>query len=271
LAAAVCGYIVIAALDFPLERIEHQLYLYLIAGCITASYVRNRTQQKPQNNRNVRMLIVGSAALVSGGLIVSAYRFSGELHTQRMYTAHHAADWSTMMDEAEQASNPFYQLDPTTTPLTWYQGVTLFSQDHIPEAKNRFMEALKLHPYNIHVLNNLASCYEKEGDHRTAIHYYRKALSYSPGFEEALLNLSAVYFNTGAYQKAYTTINRCLPECKDPKYASFLPAILMKKVIADCSGKEVILPDSRQLSVGYQQVRKQHKLPVYNCKHNRFE
>ena len=48
----------------------------------------------------------------------------------------------------------------------------------------------------------------------------------SKDFEEVLLNLSAVYFNMLQYQKAFEMIDQCSVDSQDPKYRSFLKAIL---------------------------------------------
>jgi tetratricopeptide (TPR) repeat protein len=128
-------------------------------------------------------------------------------------------------------------LDPTSVPIAWYKGVAFFSLEDFTRAKQQFELANTIHPYNIHVMNNLASCYEKLNRHDQAIRYYRKALHYSSGFEEARLNLSAVYYNTKAYEKAFQTIDRCDTSSTDPKYATFLPAILSKKAELSLKGQ----------------------------------
>ena len=50
-------------------------------------------------------------------------------------------------------------------------------------------------PYHLHTLNNLATCFELKGQRDEAIKYYLKALDISPKFEDASVNLAAIYFN----------------------------------------------------------------------------
>jgi tetratricopeptide (TPR) repeat protein len=113
-----------------------------------------------------------------------------------------------------------------SAPIDWYMGVAHFTQGSINEAKICFDAAYKLHPYHIHVLNNLASCYESLGNHQHAISLYSKALDISKDFEESLLNLAAVYFNISDIQKAFETISKCSIYSENPNYRVYLKAIL---------------------------------------------
>ena len=56
-------------------------------------------------------------------------------------------------------------------------------------ALDDFKKAYAHHPNNIHVLNNLGTCYALLQHPEKAIEFYRKALEISPGFERCLINL----------------------------------------------------------------------------------
>jgi tetratricopeptide (TPR) repeat protein len=132
---------------------------------------------------------------------------------------------------ARQAEGLFYKIDSRTIPLEWYKGVAIFSKQQYPESETCFEKAYDLTPYNIHVMNNLASSYEINGKRQDAIKTYQEALKISPNFEEARLNLAAVYFNNTEYGKAFNTIDSCSTQTKDPKYKIFLPPILKGKAV----------------------------------------
>ena len=93
-----------------------------------------------------------------------------------------------------------------------------------------FEKAYKIAPYNIHVLNNLATCYANLGQTKKAIEYFNKALSISSNFEESILNLSGLYYNIHDFNNAYLTILKCNENSTDPKYIKFLYPILIEKV-----------------------------------------
>ena len=237
--AAIAGYIMIAFVDFPLERIEHQLLLFLMFSIITAHYYNLLKTDKTSKKTMVKLpvLIIFLVVPVLFSFIISVSRCSGEYHTHKMYDARSAANWKLMVKEADKAVSSYYVMDPMSVPISWYKGVALFSSGNINKAKTSFENAYKIHPYNIHVLNNLASCYESMGEHKKAEEFYLKALSISSDFEEARLNLSAVYFNMKDYEKAFEIIDKCDVNCVDPKYQSFLPAIL-KSWIDDVISKQ---------------------------------
>jgi len=230
--AAIIGYLIIAFVDFPLERIEHQILLYLIFSVITANYYNEITICKPAKNTIVKLslsiILLFLSVLFS--LFVSISRYSGEYHTHKLYNAHKKANWDLMIKEADKAINFCYFMDPMSAPIEWYKGVALFSSGNISVAKTCFEQAYSIHPYNIHVLNNLASCYETLKEHKKAEEFYLKALSISSEFEEARLNLSAVYYNIGDYEKAFEMIDKCSINSTDIKYQSFLPVILDSKI-----------------------------------------
>ena len=237
--ATIIGYLVISFVDFPLERIEHQILLYLIFSIITAKYYDNYITHKISKKTIIKLplLLILLILPVLYSFIVSLNRYSGEYHTHKLYNAHHQSNWNLMIKEADKAINSCYVLDPMSTPIEWYKGVALFSSGNIDKAKLRFEKAYAIHPYNIHVLNNLASCYESSGDHKKAEETYLKALSISSSFEEARLNLSAVYYNMKEFEKAFEMIDKCDINSIDPKYQTFLPVIL-KSYIDVLSNKQ---------------------------------
>jgi tetratricopeptide (TPR) repeat protein len=226
--AAVSSYVLIACIDFPLERIEHQLLVYLLFSMVVAQFYTTirKPVAEPTNSLNFPIIaaLLFLPVLFSG--IVSYKRFIGEYHTQCLYGFERISDWTRMNKESEKAMNTFYSMDPMSAPIHWYKGVALFSSGDTYGAKTSFETAYALHPYNVHVLNNLASCYEQLKMHDKAKETYQKALTISSEFEEARLNLSAVYYNMQAYDKAFETIDKCDTQSKDEKYKLFLQAIL---------------------------------------------
>ena len=226
--STVVGYLIIAFFDFPLERIEHQIVLYLLFAFVLASYYKDIIKERNRKIQNLVSFLYLFSILFS--FIVCVNRYIGEVHTQNMYSAHRSSNWKVMIAEASEAKNMFYEFDPTSMPLDWYIGVANFSLGNIYLAKENFMDARRISPYNIHVFNNLGSCFEQESNHEMAIKYYKKALAISSSFEESILNLSAVYFNQKEIEKAYIVINTCNVNSRDSKYQTFLLAILSAKL-----------------------------------------
>ena len=229
--ATIIGYALISFVDFPLERIEHNVLFFLLLSIVATEYFS--LQATPQAKRSPvgRKPGVRILGLCIFTFIVGAYRLNGEFHTHKLITAHWNSDWPKMISEKKKAENAFYNLDYYSAPLSWYSGVAQFNLDNLSNAIGDFEEAYKIHPYNIHVLNNLASAYEKSNRHAEAIEFYLKALAISGNFRESLLNLSGAYYNNSEYENAFQTIIKCKIDTSDKKYVTFLKAILTKKNI----------------------------------------
>ena len=227
---AIIGYCFISFFDFPFERIEHQLLLYIIFSITIAEFYTHFNNQSKKIV--VPSLLLFFTILLTSifSIIVASNRAKGEFHTTIISQALKNNDFNTMISEVDEINNIYCRIDPMSVPLLWYKGVGLFSLNRIKEAQNVFEQALKYTPYNIHVLNNLGSCYEKSGDHKKGEIFYNKALTISPHFEESILNLSAVYYNQKQYERAFKTIDKCLISSTDVKYSTFLSAILIEKI-----------------------------------------
>ncbi|MGB0882880.1 MAG: O-antigen ligase family protein [Vicingaceae bacterium] len=225
--ATVIGYGFISFLDFPLERIEHQVLLLLMFSIITAKYFKqfSALTTTSKNYNNYAVISLAFVLILFSGA-VSFNRYIGENHNKKLLKFKQKNNWRKVIEEAKLSTNTFYTIDPMSMPIEWYKGISLFYLSDIENATISFEKANKLHPYNIHIINNLASCYEQKKEHKKAETYYLKALSISSNFEESRLNLSAVYFNQKKYKKAFETIDLCDINSTNEKYHLFLPSIL---------------------------------------------
>lgn len=227
---ALIGFAFISFFDFPMERIEHQVLFFTFLAIILYRYnaiVKLNEMPKINFSKGLNTLFFVLAFFVSTVSIFVGYkRYVGEKQTVQIFAAHANGDWANLIRLVDDTKNDYYETDPMSIPLDWYKGVAQFSMDDFQNAKITFERAFKIAPYNIHVLNNLASTYEKLGFHDFAIKHYLESIRISPDFEESILNLSAVYFNTNNIQKAFETIEKCPVTSMDPKYPVFLKAIL---------------------------------------------
>ncbi|SCY73491.1 O-antigen ligase family protein [Flavobacterium caeni] len=226
--AGLVGFVLVSFFDFPIERIEH---LVLLAILLTLVMYRNTDGQPSPQQRTIPVRVVLYFAVIAGvfSLVVAGQRLVSEKHMFKVYAAQANGDTKEVLYGVRHAEGLFYTIDIKSIPLAWYQGVAEFSTQQFAESQKRFEQAYRLTPYNIHVLNNLASNYEVNGKRKEAMVFYRKALHISPYFEEARLNLAAVYFNDKQYEKAFQTIDSCSTQTRDPKYKIFLPPILKNK------------------------------------------
>ncbi|MGH7495569.1 MAG: O-antigen ligase family protein [bacterium] len=222
------GYLVVAGVDFPKERIEHAIFLILILAVILSSYHRLFPLPQRPTRFLKPALAAGAFLVVLAALAIGYQRCLAEMHTHAALLAREAGDWERVVTEIDQAESRFANLDPTAAPLSWYKGMAHFSLNQTDQALQSFRAAYAAHPNHLFVLNNLATCYELTGEHARAIAMYQKALEISPHYEETLLNLSAVYFAMQDYEQAYQTLRRCDPASQNPKVHSYLQIVKTK-------------------------------------------
>jgi O-antigen ligase len=259
--SAMFGFSIIQFFDFPLERTELMMIFFIVISYINFEHNKN---QKVSSKISINYIYINLFSLALIFLIISR-RLNGEFHTHKMIEYHHKNEWTSMIKEANLAESYFYKVDPTSIPLNWYKGVAYFTTANPTEAFQEFSTAIKMSPYNIHILNNLASTYESKGEHDSAICYYNKALAISPNFEESLLNLSAVYYNQNNIEKAFQTIKQVNYKSANPKYLnSYLPAILTSW----CKNFSSLNPNNIQLNELNNNSNKLIELFMESQKHN---
>jgi O-antigen ligase len=221
----IIGFLVISFFSYPKERIVHSLFAMLTVSVMVSMYHRAHPTSRVRPGRNAALIGVIMLLCTGYCLIVGGYRLSSEMHTKRALSARLVGDWKTVVSEIDMAASPLSKLDPTSTPLAWYRGEANYSMSDIDAAFDDFEEAYRVNPYHIHVLNNLAACYEIKGDHLSAMELYGKALDISPYFEATLVNLSAVHYNMGNYREALSTLQHIRGQPTDPRYEEYLKRI----------------------------------------------
>ncbi|MES2781020.1 MAG: O-antigen ligase family protein [Bacteroidota bacterium] len=223
----VLGFIVISAVDFPLERIEHPTLMLMTIGFIAANHDAIQKWKGLRLKRWVWLVVAGIALL---SLNVCTQRWRSELQLRKMYKAHAAGNWQKLTVEGTKAQTSYFNMDYYSIPIQWYVGVGYFMQDNLVAAKQSFEVAYQLHPFQVHVLNNYGTCYEKEGNHGKAIELLEESHRLSPTFSDGIINLSGAYFNAGRYDDAYRTITQFKYDEQNDRFKTFALAIIKVKL-----------------------------------------
>lgn len=222
------AFLVVSFFSFPRERVAHMLIIAFNVAVTISLCHRNRLSDHGLSTKSLIVLFAAVNLSLLACVWIGLQRYKTEIHARNAIAAKVAGDWNRVISEVDQAESPFSKFDATSTPLIWYRGVANFNLDNVDAACDDFLQAYRENPYHIHVLNNLGTCYETKGDHGAAIEFYKKALEIIPTFEETLVNLAAVYYNTHDYQKAYTCLLRIKGNPTDPRYDTFMQKITEK-------------------------------------------
>lgn len=224
---AVIYYLVDSFFSYPRERVELIMMFTLVLAAISALYNRVYPPQR-KLPRVVSVSVMTICLLMSlAASLLGIIRLKGELHIRGIWSAKSSGNWQEVIRQVDLARSHWLTVDPTAAPLAWYRGVAQSSLGHRERACQDFALALRDNPYHPHVLNNLGTCAELDGDHRRALEHYDQAIKIAPRFNEAWLNLTAVYYNMGDLQRADSALSHVDPNFNDPRVSSF------KQMISD--------------------------------------
>jgi len=220
------SYVLCSSFSFPKERIEHLILLTFIIAPIIIEYNQIKTT-KAVNPQLITagLPILGLVLVLS--IAVGIKRINAEYHVSQALQSREKGDWNAMIEHCSLAESAFYRMDPASTPISWYTGLANYNVGKQEEAFLQFQNAYEIHPYHIHVLNNLGTSYEILGNHQQAINYYTKAVKISPYFEEALLNLSVVSYKQGNKDEAYEYIRKVDVKSTNPKFRSIVNIMII--------------------------------------------
>jgi O-antigen ligase len=209
LGSGIAGFLIISFFDFPRERIEILIVINVIAAVLhrrssgAVPVILSYNAGKHFNSvLNLSLVIMLFFCLITGFA-----RAKGEHNMNKVYQARAEGNSEKMLQYCDKASSLFYQTDPTTIPINWYRGQAYFSSGRYPEAQKEYEKAVSISPYNHYLLNDLASAYEQNGNHKKAEYYYLEALKINPSFDDPKLNLAAVYYNAKKYNDAWRWTN----------------------------------------------------------------
>lgn len=221
----IIGYAVDAIFSYPRARIFHGVYFSLMLAIVISQY---RTVQPATMavRRNLGIALYLFFALFTVvGVLVGWSRINAEIHTKRAVHAGLKKDWQTVSREAGAAQSPWTTLDPTGMPIAKLKGVALFESGDYAAALECFKTSYTQSPYQIQVLDNLATCYAATGDASSAILICQRVLDLSPNHENALLNLAVLYYDQGDTARA-TEYFLAVPErLDDIRYNMLLEAL----------------------------------------------
>tara|TARA_B100000767_G_scaffold221495_1_gene209993 strand:+ start:626 stop:2209 length:1584 start_codon:yes stop_codon:yes gene_type:complete len=198
------GYGLISMFDFPFERISHLIVFFFLASIISSYKLKNKVNSYIRKSFIINCLFI----IFSFASIYIGYnRHIGDIYTTKAISYKQKNNWNQVIKNINKGySKLLYSIDGTSTPILWYRGIANFYQNKLNLATSDFQDAYSENSNHIHVLNNLATSYERAGNYDLAKQYYNKSLIVNPTFKEVRVNLSAILYNEGKYLEALNTI-----------------------------------------------------------------
>ncbi len=200
--AIITGYFTAAFFDFPRERMEHTIWINLIFALAYVE-IRNLIPLRSFFSFTPRRLHYVALAALTGFIVyVGVLRHQGEFTLRKMYAYKVRGKLDQVIDLCKAAGSFAYTIDPTSMPICWYSGNAKAQNKDFAGAHEDLLKAYRLNPCNRNVLNDLASSYAFRNEIEQAKKYYKEAARISPRFDDAKLNLAAIYIREENYKMA---------------------------------------------------------------------
>ncbi len=202
LLSGLLGYMLIASLSFPKERLEHQIWLVLIFSLI-AYYSKDYWEKLLRINISKLQNGLLLAVILSGlllNLMIGYHRYKGEKAMKNVYQA--SISTQQKKKDIKTARSFFYTLDHVGFPISWYAGTIARGEGDGASALQYFEEAYEMNPYNYQVINDLATSYGESGKPEKAIIYLKESYAINPKAQTTIFNLAILHYRIKDYKTA---------------------------------------------------------------------
>ena len=202
--SGITGYLFVSLFTFPLERINHQVYLVLMMAVVISYYYR----QKPKagdsalfNKINFTVLLISVFSVYFSFLYVKS-----EVNVHKLLSAMNRGNQRQVIRYADKAYSPFTTVDYNNVPILMYKGVAYMRMKRFNEGYAQLKAALDCFPNQVAVLNNIAISASELHKNKESAEYFNRALYLFPHYEESLSNMVIAYYRSKQYKKAYLAL-----------------------------------------------------------------
>lgn len=198
------SYLSISLFSFPLERINHQVYLGIYAAAILSLYMKT----KAFNNKltHWKWLFVPATTLF---FFCSIYGYKGvvqEQHIKKANIAFAKNDFKECIRQAELSRNPYRLITNGMRPTDDYIALAYERMNEPAKALDAINKALEIYPKNIVMHNRKGLYLFLMEDYQQALEYALSAVEVLPRAKKTLYDLTACYVQLKQMDKAYETI-----------------------------------------------------------------
>ena len=197
-----------AMFSFANERVEHSIYMTLMAGIIVGMYAQEIAGAGHKIVTPKRVLVIFLVAVGAFNLFLAKKRLDFENHLMRAVAYNDQKQFMQTIDEVKQGTNEFFTVDITGNPLEMYRGIAYKEQKNFDAAMRDFNKAVAYSPYNCRIYNNRAMLHWELKQLQNSVNDYNSALLYAPEFETVMKNLAFTYYQAEKFNECIETINR---------------------------------------------------------------
>ena len=214
--------------SFPNERIEHTLYITLMAGVILGSYINCFEKGKDKKQLPKRELLIIPFLIIVFNVFIGFKKYDFEKHMNLAKAYLDEGNSINVITETEAGKNTWVTVDPEGIPIEVYSSVAYKNMRNFNKALEEANLAKKYNPNSMMVLNNMGTIYTELGQYDKAIESYLQAQQLTPGSEAVLKNLAYNYYQVGNYINCIKTLEKV--NIKNDKFLLNLLNEAQKKV-----------------------------------------
>jgi O-antigen ligase len=206
--AGLAGFACDSFFSFPTERIEHSLYMILMAGVILGCYSSLPAVEPKKSQRINKKLVLLFTAIAAFNLFLGLKKQSFETH-MNLAKAYEKMDRNQeMLNEVKAGKSTWVTIDPDNKPLEMYSGFAYQGLKDYTRALEQMNIAKRYNPNSAMLYNNIATVYTDMKQYDSAISNLQHALRIAPKFELVYKNLAMNYFLSEDYARCIETIGK---------------------------------------------------------------
>ena len=210
------SYATLSCFDFPLERINHQVYFALLLAVVTV--MKHAVGPAPAGfpahgaARLARLVVMPLAVVALGmGITYSLAAIQQEKDVIVARRAWRLGRWEEMLAAAKRARTSWKTLDPLVSPVAFLEGMAQVRLGHVPEGIECLERARIDNPNRMYIINNLGILYASTGRFDEAIECFSLAADRYPHRIEPFNNLANCLLETGHPAEALELLEQ-IPE-----------------------------------------------------------
>lgn len=210
--AGLAGFAADCMFSFPTERIEHSLYIMLMAGIILGS----STDYTNDKQQKVSSVIIGTILLLSVlNIFMGFKKYNFETHMNLAAAYEKSKRYQDVLTETEEGKNMFVTIDQTGKSLEVYSSLAYKEIKDYDNAIKEAKTAKRNNPNSSMVYNNLGTIYTDMKMYDSAVNNYLRAIKFTPHFEILYKNLAVNYFQLGNFEACVDALNHVTDREKD--------------------------------------------------------
>lgn len=215
-AAGLVAYVVLAAVDFPLERMTHQVSLAMLLAVAAVLGRRARRAADAAAVPALGPVAILSLAIPAAILLgLSAVYATVALRQEKDVIAQRRAwqqeDYEGVLAASRRADTPWKTLDPFASPVCFLEGMALSQLGRTDDAITALERAMEQNPNRMYVANNLALLYLGVGRVDEALELFAMLCDAYPHRIEPINNFAGCLIEAGRFADAAAVLEQ-IPE-----------------------------------------------------------